>query len=77
MDVPPSFVCPACQAESWHPEDVRQGYCGACHDFTGDQHAAALARAQELLDTFDATDGPLTEEELEEGRRAWHGGLPS
>jgi hypothetical protein len=30
-----SFVCPACHAESHHPDDVRNGYCGACHDFTG------------------------------------------
>lgn len=29
-----SFVCPVCGAESGHPEDVRHGYCGACHDFT-------------------------------------------
>jgi hypothetical protein len=26
--------CPACHRVSHHPEDVRQGYCGACHAFT-------------------------------------------
>jgi hypothetical protein len=31
----PSFVCPACRSASSHPEDVRNGYCGHCHDFTG------------------------------------------
>ncbi|MDP5182151.1 hypothetical protein QOZ88_05840 [Blastococcus sp. BMG 814] len=28
------FTCPRCGRRSWHPEDKRQGYCGACHDFT-------------------------------------------
>lgn len=32
----PSFTCPDCGATSYHPEDVRHGYCGACHAFTGD-----------------------------------------
>lgn len=30
-----AFTCPRCGRTSWHPEDKRQGYCGACHDFTG------------------------------------------
>lgn len=28
------FTCPRCGRTSWHPEDKRQGYCGACHAFT-------------------------------------------
>lgn len=32
----PSFTCPACGATSYHPMDVRYGYCGRCHDFTGE-----------------------------------------
>lgn len=31
---PPAITCPKCGRTSWHPEDVRQGYCGACHEFT-------------------------------------------
>lgn len=31
----PSFTCPRCERTSWHPDDVREGYCGACHDWTG------------------------------------------
>lgn len=31
----PSFVCPQCRARSFHPQDVENGYCGRCHDFTG------------------------------------------
>jgi hypothetical protein len=31
----PVFACPACGRTAHNPEDARQGYCGACHDFTG------------------------------------------
>jgi hypothetical protein len=30
-----AFTCPRCQRASPGPEDERQGYCGACHDWTG------------------------------------------
>ncbi|HEY9415623.1 MAG TPA: hypothetical protein VIQ30_12745 [Pseudonocardia sp.] len=33
--IPASFTCPQCKAVSYHPEDVRQGYCGRCHTFAG------------------------------------------
>jgi hypothetical protein len=33
---PETFTCPRCGMTSAHPEDVRQGYCGNCHDWTGD-----------------------------------------
>lgn len=29
----PSFTCPKCRRTSWHPDDVVNGYCGACHEF--------------------------------------------
>lgn len=29
------FVCPRCLRPSAHPTDRQQGYCGACHDWTG------------------------------------------
>lgn len=29
----PTVTCPRCRATSAHPEDVRSGYCGACHTF--------------------------------------------
>lgn len=32
---PPGFTCPRCGKTSYHPEDLRHGYCGACHAFTG------------------------------------------
>lgn len=30
------FTCPRCGAVSQHPTDKAEGYCGACHDWTGD-----------------------------------------
>ncbi len=27
-------TCPRCQRTSMHPEDLRQGWCAACNDFT-------------------------------------------
>ena len=35
-DGEPSFTCPACGAVSYHPGDIREGYCGRCHDWTGE-----------------------------------------
>ena len=29
------FTCPRCGRTSASPEDAAQGYCGACHDWTG------------------------------------------
>lgn len=29
------FTCPKCGRTSWHPDDERYGYCGACCAFTG------------------------------------------
>lgn len=31
---PDSFTCPRCRRTSYHPTDVAEGYCGACHDWT-------------------------------------------
>ena len=33
----PSFTCPRCGATSYHPKDIEFGYCGRCHDYTGDE----------------------------------------
>ena len=30
-----AFTCPRCARVSHSPEDERQGYCGACRDWTG------------------------------------------
>lgn len=31
----PSITCPVCERTSHYPNDVTQGYCAACHDWTG------------------------------------------
>jgi predicted amidophosphoribosyltransferase len=30
---PASFVCPRCKAESFNLNDIRERYCGRCHQF--------------------------------------------
>jgi hypothetical protein len=29
-----SITCPSCGMTSWNENDVREGYCGNCHDWT-------------------------------------------
>jgi ribosomal protein L37E len=31
---PESIVCPQCERRSYNPQDVIEGYCGFCHDWT-------------------------------------------
>lgn len=33
----PSITCPRCGFTSFHPEDIRQGYCGRCNWWTSDE----------------------------------------
>lgn len=33
----PTFQCPRCHSVSYHPKDIQHGYCGRCHDFTGEK----------------------------------------
>lgn len=44
-----SFTCPRCSRTSWNPDDVREGYCGACHDWTGASPLVTAARVLEYL----------------------------
>lgn len=37
----PVFTCPKCNQSSTNPNDVREGYCGACHWWTGHPELAA------------------------------------
>lgn len=39
-----SITCPKCGRTSWHPDDVRMGYCGACHAVTTWQLSDAQAQ---------------------------------
>lgn len=31
----PSYKCPYCGMVSYHPDDIKNQYCGACHKFAG------------------------------------------
>lgn len=35
--MPDSFTCPKCGRTSYNPNDVSEGYCGNCHDWTADR----------------------------------------
>ena len=49
MTPEPAITCPRCAATSYHPEDVRQGYCARCRWWTSDPllgSALVIARAE-------------------------------
>jgi hypothetical protein len=33
----PNITCPVCGMTSYNPNDIEQGFCGNCHDWTGGQ----------------------------------------
>ena len=39
------ITCPRCGRTSYHPDDVREGYCGNCHDWTEGVRTDDLALA--------------------------------
>jgi len=39
MTEQPSITCPDCGMTSYNPHDIRWGYCGNCHEFTGESLA--------------------------------------
>jgi hypothetical protein len=39
-----SITCPQCGRTSYHPEDVRQRYCGSCHQFHSDMERGSKLR---------------------------------
>ena len=45
-----TFTCPRCGATSAHPLDVAEGYCGACHDWTGAQRSSQRLAEQPQSD---------------------------
>jgi hypothetical protein len=30
---PPSYTCPRCHLVSYNPNDIKERYCGRCHEF--------------------------------------------
>jgi hypothetical protein len=41
-----TFACPRCSATSAHPTDAAEGYCGACHDWTGTDGRCGMPRSR-------------------------------
>jgi hypothetical protein len=56
-----SITCPRCGRTSHSPDDVREGYCGACHDWTGlpagTTSGDALREAREIREARQAQVG--------------------
>ena len=42
----PSFKCPKCGMVSYNANDIREGYCGMCHDWTFTPPDATVPRNQ-------------------------------
>jgi hypothetical protein len=68
--VPPApFTCPRCQRTSYNPNDAREGYCGACHDWTSRPRGASrttltLAEVAAMLKQGKAALATMTPEEV-------------
>lgn len=45
VDIPPYYHCPFCNAVSYNPHDILNGYCGRCHRFASDDPITAGAAA--------------------------------
>ena len=63
-----SFICPKCKATSYHPEDERYGYCGNCHEFTGDYGYGHERHSSSSIET--QPDGPMQLREANEKTEA-------
>jgi ribosomal protein L37E len=62
-DAPPAFTCPRCGRTSYNLCDAEEGYCGACHDWTGREFETLRAWARRTLRALSHPGpgpGPLT-----------------
>lgn len=57
----PSITCPVCHMTSYNPNDIREGYCGNCHNWTsppaGASATAGQRRCEMILTATNATCG--------------------
>ena len=44
-----SVTCPVCRRTSHHHDDIREGYCGFCHDWTSPPHRPVAERGTYYL----------------------------
>lgn len=58
------FTCPVCKTASSNPHDVAEGYCGRCHQYTGDHLGSLDDVAMKLYRRFEfrvwSDDGSVT-----------------
>lgn len=64
-----SFTCPVCGTPSPHPDDAANGYCVACHMFTGE--LAVLPADARTWTTVDKTEWPAGPWHAEPDRVQW------
>lgn len=50
MTTQASITCPVCRRTSYNPNDIREGYCGYCHDWTSRALAVVAPMAMEQVD---------------------------
>lgn len=48
MSGQPSITCPKCRMTSYNPNDIEQGYCGNCHDWTSPPARRAVSDEADL-----------------------------
>lgn len=65
----PKFVCPSCGAESWHPDDLANSYCGRCHKFFD-----GLAERHPILNAI--AESPAVAEKLKDWAMELDGVMP-
>ena len=44
MTPEPSITCPRCGSRSYSLNDIAEGYCGLCHDWTSEPQSDAARR---------------------------------
>jgi hypothetical protein len=50
--VRPQFTCPRCELTSHNPGDVKEGYCGNCHDWTAVPISSAALVVHAYVSTY-------------------------
>lgn len=55
-----SFTCPRCGRTSYHPRDMAEGYCGACHAWTGFTDVCQVCGASEIWSSSHAAGCAMT-----------------
>jgi hypothetical protein len=63
MSDPESITCPDCGLTSWHPEDVRYGWCANCEDYTSERMPLNELAERASLSAFGYGEREVTPED--------------